>query len=406
MSRTLTEQILGGTAGEYVDRSVDRAYVHDGTGVLTLQAFKEMGVPLGIDVSRIAVLYDHICPANTGLTADLQKELRSFAKEQSIPFSDCGGGICHQVMSEGCILPGEVVVGADSHSCTGGAFGAFATGVGATDMAAIWASGETWFRVPETIGISLNRSLRGAAEAKDIALSVAARLGMEGATYCALEYTGDGVPSLDMESRLCICNMGIETGAKNAIFYADDICRTYLGQFGHRIAPQIPEDCGYREEIVLDLDDIVPVVALPHRVDTISPVTECTGIEVDQVLLGTCTNGRYSDLLRFSRLVRGKRVRVRTIVVPASKAVLLQASRDGIISDLIEAGCIIVSPGCGPCLGMHSGVLGDGDVCLSTANRNFKNRMGVGGTIYLASPATAAATALEGCIADPEVHYA
>ncbi len=169
MSRTLTEQILGGTAGEYVDRSVDRAYVHDGTGVLTLQAFKEMGVPLGIDVSRIAVLYDHICPANTGLTADLQKELRSFAKEQSIPFSDCGGGICHQVMSEGCILPGEVVVGADSHSCTGGAFGAFATGVGATDMAAIWASGETWFRVPETIGISLNRSLRGAAEAKDIA---------------------------------------------------------------------------------------------------------------------------------------------------------------------------------------------------------------------------------------------
>jgi len=403
MSQTLTERILGGDAGEYVDRKVDRAYVHDGTGVLTLEAFRSMGVPAGMDPEKISVLFDHICPANTGLTADLQRELRQYTCSTGMKFSDCGGGICHQIMSEGCILPGEVVVGADSHSCTGGAFGAFATGVGATDMAAIWASGETWFRVPETIGINLEGRLSGPAEAKDLALSVVSRLGMEGATYCALEYRGEGAATLSMEDRLCICNMGVETGAKNAIFYADPVCREYLGSYGHSIDLQIPSDCTYSREITIDLDDIVPLVAPPHRVDSARPVADLAGTKVDQVLLGTCTNGRYSDLKRFADIVRGGQVKVRTIVVPASREVLLCATRDGIMADLISAGCMVVSPGCGPCLGMHNGVLGDGEVCLSTANRNFKNRMGVGGLIYLASPSTAAATALAGCITDPEV---
>ncbi len=403
MSQTLTERILGGSAGEYVDRRVDRAYVHDGTGILTLEAFRSMGVQAGMDPEKISVLFDHICPANTGLTADLQRELRQYTCSAGMKFSDCGGGICHQIMSEGCILPGEVVVGADSHSCTGGAFGAFATGVGATDMAAIWASGETWFRVPETIGITLEGRLSGAAEAKDLALSIISHLGMEGATYCALEYRGEGAATLSMEDRLCICNMGVETGAKNAIFYADAVCREYLGRYGHEIDLQIPSDCSYHREVTIDLDDIIPLVAPPHRVDSGRPVADLAGTEVDQVLLGTCTNGRYSDLKRFAGIVRGRQVKVRTIVVPASRDVLLHATRDGIIADLIAAGCMVVTPGCGPCLGMHNGVLGDGEVCLSTANRNFKNRMGVGGLIYLASPSTAAATALEGCITDPEV---
>lgn len=403
MTQTLTERILGGNAGEYVDRKVDRAYVHDGTGVLTLEAFRSMGVQAGMNPEKISVLFDHICPANTGLTADLQRELRQYTRSEGMKFSDCGGGICHQIMSEGSILPGEVVVGADSHSCTGGAFGAFATGVGATDMAAIWASGETWFRVPETIRITLEGRLTGAAEAKDLALSIISRLGMEGATYCALEFRGEGAGTLSMEDRLCICNMGVETGAKNAIFYADPVCREYLGAYGYSIDLQIPADCRYHREITINLDDIVPLVAPPHRVDSGRPVTDLTGTEVDQVLLGTCTNGRYSDLQKFAGIVRGKQVKVRTIVVPASRDVLLRATQEGILADLIAAGCTVVSPGCGPCLGMHNGVLGDGEVCLSTANRNFRNRMGVGGSIYLASPSTAAATALAGYISDPEV---
>jgi methanogen homoaconitase large subunit len=406
MTQTLTERILGGGAGEYLDRTVDRAYVHDGTGVLTLAAFREMGVTPGIDPSKLSVLFDHICPANTGLTADLQRELRRYARDVGMNFSDCGGGICHQIMSEGIILPGEVVVGADSHSCTGGAFGAFATGVGATDMAAIWASGETWFRVPETIGITLEGRLRGMAEAKDLALAVVSKLGMEGATYCALEYYGEGAHTLDMEGRLCISNMGVETGAKNAIFYADPVCREYLAGYGHQIQVQTREDCTYREEICIDLNEVVPLVTVPHRVDSARPVADLAGTEVDQVLLGTCTNGRYGDLRRFSAIVRGKQVKVRTIVVPASQEILLRAMQDGIIADLIASGCMVVTPGCGPCLGIHSGVLGEGEVCLSTANRNFKNRMGVGGSIYLASPTTAAATALAGCITDPEVLHA
>jgi len=405
MRRTLTERILHGNTGEYVDAHVDRAYVHDGTGVLTLASFREMGVPIGIDPSRISVLFDHICPANNGITADLQRELRQYASSTGVFFSDCGGGICHQIMSEGVILPGEVVVGADSHSCTGGAFGAFATGVGATDMAAIWASGETWFRVPETIGITLEGSLSGGAEAKDLALSIVSRLGMEGATYAALEYTGPGSEAIDMDGRLCICNMGVETGAKNAIFYADAVCREYLAGYGHAIDIQTPEDCSYRQELTIDLDDLVPLVTVPHRVDSARPVADLQGTEVDQVLLGTCTNGRYSDLWRFAGIVRGSKVKVRTIIVPASASVLLRATQDGIIADLIAAGCMVVTPGCGPCLGIHSGVLGEGEVCLSTANRNFKNRMGVGGSIYLASPATAAATALTGYITEPEVFH-
>lgn len=405
MTHTLTEQILGGDAGEYVDRRVDRAYVHDGTGFLTLESFREMGVSPGIDPTRISVLFDHICPANTGLTADLQRELRLYARTAGMNFSDCGSGICHQIMSEGIILPGEVVVGADSHSCTGGAFGAFATGVGATDMAAIWASGETWFRVPETIGIRLEGHLSGAAEAKDLALAVVSRLGMEGATYCALEYYGDGAYTVDMEGRLCITNMGVETGAKNAIFYPDSVCRDYLAGYGHQITVRTRQDCTYKQEVQIDLDDIVPLVTVPHRVDSARPVSDLAGILVDQVLLGTCTNGRYDDLRRFASIVRGKHVKVRTIVVPASQDILLRATQDGIIADLIASGCMVMTPGCGPCLGTHSGVLGEGEVCLSTANRNFKNRMGVGGSIYLGSPSTAAATALAGCITDPEVSH-
>lgn len=399
---TLSETILGAPAGEFIDRKVDRAYAHDGTGVLTLEAFRQMGSAGLFDPSRIHVIFDHIVPANNSTTATLQRELREFASGSFLQFSDIGGGICHQCMSEGVVLPGEVVVGADSHSCTLGAFGAFATGVGATDMAAIWLTGETWFRVPQTIGVHLSGTLAGAAEAKDLALSVVSRLGMDGATYKALEFVGDGAAPLSMDDRLVLCNLAVETGAKTGMFYADAVTQEYLAGYGIAAGRQEQGVCDYAMGLDIDCADVVPVIAVPPRVDTVRPVHDLAGLTIDQVFVGTCTNGRYSDLARFARCVKGRAVAVRTIVVPASRAVLAEAVRTGVIADLIAAGCTIGTPGCGPCLGAHMGVLGEGEVCLSTANRNFKNRMGVGGEIYLASVGTAAASALEGEITEPE----
>ncbi len=399
---TLSERILGAPAGEYVDRKVDRAYVHDGTGVLTLETWKQMGAERLSDIPQLYVLFDHIVPANNSTTATLQHELRDFACGSFLKFSDIGGGICHQLMSEGVVLPGEVVVGADSHSCTPGAFGAFATGVGATDMAAIWLTGETWFRVPESIGISLSGSLQGGAEAKDLALSYVNRLGMDGGTYCALEFIGEGVRTLPMDDRLTLCNLSVETGAKTGMFYADDVTVRYLAAAGQKAAPQVPEPCTYGRTLDFDLTDIVPLIAIPPRVDTVKPVEDLAGISLDQVFIGTCTNGRYSDLVRLARIVKGRKVAVRTIVVPASRAVLEEAIRTGVLADIVAAGCTIGTPGCGPCLGAHMGVLGEGEVCLSTANRNFRNRMGVGGEIYLSSVSTAATSALAGEITEPE----
>ena len=400
---TLSERILGAAAGEYVDRKVDRAYVCDGTGMLTLETWKQMGAERLSDLPQLYVIFDHIAPANNSTTATLQHELREFACGSFLHFSDIGGGICHQLMSEGVVLPGEVVVGADSHSCTPGAFGAFATGVGATDMAAIWLNGETWFRVPDSISIYLSGSLRGGVEAKDLALSYVSTLGMDGGTYCALEFTGDGTRTLPMDDRLTLCNLSVETGAKTGMFYADDVTVRYLAGSGQKVSPQVPEPCTYSRELEFDLADIVPLVAIPDRVDTVKPVQDLAGLSLDQVFIGTCTNGRYSDLARAAKIVKGKKVAVRTIVVPASRAVLAEAIRTGVLADLVGAGCTIGTPGCGPCLGAHMGVLGEGEICLSTANRNFKNRMGVGGEIYLSSVATAATSALAGEITEPEV---
>jgi methanogen homoaconitase large subunit len=398
---SLSERILSGFAGEYVDRPVDRAYVHDGTGVLTLETWRAIGTGTIARPSRVYVLFDHIIPANNSTTADLQHELRNFAVSSGLHFSDSGGGICHQLMGEGIALPGEVIAGADSHTCTLGAFGAFATGVGATDMAAIFASGSTWFRVPETIGLVLSGKLRGCAEAKDLALTYVARLGMDGGTYHALEFIGDGVSSLSMDSRMTLCNLSVETGAKTGMCYADSATREYLMSRGHEIVVQDPPDVAYSREYSFNLGEIGPVIAVPPRVDTIRPVDDLAGIGLDQVFVGTCTNGRYEDLSRFAAIVRGKKVKIRTIIGPASQKILLLASRTGVLSDLLAAGCTVLPPGCGPCLGAHMGVIGEGEVCLSTSNRNFRNRMGVGGEIYLSSVATAAASALRGEITVP-----
>lgn len=390
--------------GEIVEAQVDYCMSHDGTSVLAIKSFKEMGSVRVWDASRIVIPFDHNVPANTETAALLQSEVRSWAKEQGIAnFFDCGSGICHQIMAEGGFaLPGLLVVGADSHSCTYGALGAFGTGVGATDMAEIYSQGRLWLKVPETLGIRILGHPNPYLSAKDISLMVIADLGSDGATYRTVEYSGPVVEKLSISGRMTLCNMGVEMGAKAAIVAADEKTDEFLrgrARQGYAHVQSDPGSCDREKEF--DVSDLEPLVALPFRVDNAKPVSEVAGTEIDQVFLGTCTNGRLEDLEIAAGILKGKKVAVRTLVIPASREVLLDALRRGVIETLLSAGAMIGTPGCGPCLGAHMGVLGEGEVCLSTSNRNFPGRMGKGGRVYLASPATAAASALKGFIVPP-----
>jgi len=391
-------------AGEIVEAKVDYAMAHDGTSVLAIKAFREMGSERVFDPERIVVPFDHIVLANNTTAADLQREVRSWAKDQRIVhFYEGGRGICHQVFpEEGFALPGTLLVGADSHSCTYGAFGAFGTGVGATDMAEIFSRGRLWFKVPETMGIRISGELGRRVLAKDLILMLVGAIGADGATYKALEYLGQTVEGLSISGRMTLCNMGVEMGAKAAIVPPDAVTEEYLKERAREPYRPVHADPGsYDSEMEFEVSDLEPQLAAPFRVDNVRPVSELSGTEVDQVFIGTCTNGRYEDLEAAARILKGGTVRARTLVIPASREVFLQALSSGIIEILVEAGAMIGTPGCGPCLGAHMGVIAEGEVCLSTSNRNFPGRMGKGGLVYLASPATAAATALEGKIADP-----
>ncbi|MHC1631261.1 MAG: 3-isopropylmalate dehydratase large subunit [Methanotrichaceae archaeon] len=391
-------------AGDIVEAKLDFAMSHDGTSVLAIKAFKEMGSKKVWDPERIVIPFDHIVPANNSTTADLQKEVRDWIEEQGIThFYDGGNGICHQVFPEqGFALPGTLVVGADSHSCTYGAFGAFGTGVGATDMAEIYSRGKLWFKVPETIGIRITGKLEPGVFAKDLALMVVGNLGADGATYKTIEYAGEVIENLSVSGRMTLCNMGVEMGAKASIVPPDETTESYLRNRARQPYHQIHSDPGsYERELELDVTDLEPQVAVPFRVDNVKPVSDLEGTEVDQVFIGTCTNGRFEDLATAAKMSKGREFKVRTLVIPASREVLLKTLSTGILETLVKSGAMIGTPGCGPCLGAHLGVLGEGEVCLSTANRNFPGRMGKGGLIYLASPATAVATALCGSITDP-----
>ena len=391
-------------AGEIVEAEVDYAMSHDGTSVLAIKAFTEMGSERVWDPERIVVPFDHIVPANNSTAADLQRMVRSWARDQGIVhFFEGGRGICHQVFpEEGFALPGTLLVGADSHSCTYGAFGAFGTGVGATDMAEIYSRGRLWFKVPETIAVRISGRLGEMVLAKDLTLMLVGAIGADGATYRALEYLGETVESLSISGRMTLCNMGVEMGAKAAIVPADGTTEEYLrGRARGPYQPVRSDPGSYDAEMEFDVSDLSPQVAVPFRVDQVRPVGDLAGKEVDQVFIGTCTNGRLEDLEIAARILKGREVKARTLVIPASREVLLQALSSGVLEALVRAGAMIGTPGCGPCLGAHMGVIAEEEVCLSTANRNFPGRMGKGGLVYLASPATAAASAISGEIIDP-----
>jgi methanogen homoaconitase large subunit len=360
------------------------------------------------DPDKIVIVYDHNVPANNPGSAEFQRITREFAREQGIKnIYTHGEGICHQVLPEkGYIKPGMVVVGADSHTCTYGAFGAFATGMGATDMAAVFASGKTWFMVPFAYKIIVDGSLGTYVTAKDVILSIIGEIGSDGATYKSLEFSGDTLDSMDVSGRMTIANMVIECGAKNGIMEPNQATLNYLEERG--IAGfdlfRSDSDSLYEREYEFQVHDLEPQLACPHNVDNVLPVSKVTGTHIDQALIGSCTNGRLEDLRIAAEVLGDRPVHqdVRLIVVPASRQIYLDALEEGIIETFLHAGALICNPGCGPCLGAHMGVLTEGEVCVSTTNRNFVGRMGdPNSEVYLANPAVVAYSAIHGEIRDP-----
>jgi len=413
MSKTISEKIFtrasgkDAHSGDIVIANVDSAMMHDGMAKLVMDAFHEMGGKRLWDPSKVAAVIDHVAPSANEAISVVQKNLREFAFKHGANFFEVGSGVCHQIMIEsGLVFPGSLVVGSDSHTCTYGAIGAFATGIGSTEMAAVFLSGKLWFKVPETLKIDVEGKLPPMVFPKDVILKIVGTVKADGANYKAIEYCGSTVREMDIEGRLTLSNMAIEMGAKTGLVEPDRKTLAYLRSFGHN--PQTgyksDEDAEYSEKIVLDVSDLEPQVACPDLVDNVKPVPEVEGKDVNQVFIGSCTNGRLSDLRVAAKIMKGKKVKrgVRVIVTPASRMVYMQALKEGLIDVFLDAGCAVCNPGCGPCAGGHQGILASGEVCVSTSNRNFKARMGSAESqIYLVSPATAAATAIEGKLTDP-----
>ncbi|MCD4776982.1 MAG: 3-isopropylmalate dehydratase large subunit [Candidatus Aegiribacteria sp.] len=414
MGETFAVKVLGRAAGKKVREGeivfVEPDYIltHDNSSAI-IGKF-ESTVPGGKVKypGRLAIVLDHVTPAASSKNAAGHMKIREFVREQGITnFFDIGTGICHQVMPEmGLVKPGSIVVGSDSHTCTYGAFNCFATGIDRTEAAGIWITGRTWFRVPETMNIELNGSFDAAVSSKDLILTIIGDVGAGGANYMAVEFNGPAVGGLRISDRMTIANMGIEMGAKIAAFPANMLTSKYLQDLGMDTSGAVwsDHDAEYASSLEYDLSDIIPVIACPHQVDNVVPVEEMAGMKIDQVFLGTCTNGRAEDLKAAADILRGERVHagVRMIIAPASRKQYLRAMKMGVMQDLVESGAVVLPPGCGPCLGAHQGVLAPGEKCLSTANRNFKGRMGEKeAEIYLSSPETAAASAIAGKIVDP-----
>ncbi len=413
MGKTLSEKILSqksgidAKAGDIVIAKVDLIFVQDTTGPLTTRQFEAAGFEHLADSQRAVVFLDHAAPSpNRGLSND-HMLLRHFARQTGCLVFGVGDGVCHQIVAESLAKPGDVIIGADSHTVTAGGLGAFATGMGSSDTAVAFALGRTWLRVPESIKIVLTGSFPGGVSAKDLILYLIGQIGADGATYKSLEFGGDTVDNMSISQRLTIANMAVEAGAKAGLFPADKTTQDYLisqGR-GNHYQPLSPDpDANYEQVINIDVAKLEPVVSKPHTVDNTTPARELKGTKIQQVFIGTCTNGRLEDLAIAAKILEEKKCHpeTRLIVAPASRQVLLAAINAGYVQTLVDAGAVILPPGCGACLGVHQGVLGDGESCLSTANRNFKGRMGnPEAFIYLGSPATAVATAIAGEITDP-----
>ena len=409
---TLAEKILAAAAGldavvpgQIVVAAVDVAIAQDGTGPLAIQQLEELGVAT-VKAPTCIFFIDHAAPAPRRELANAQKTIRAFCASSGATLSDLEMGVCHQRVAESYARPGDLVIGADSHTCMAGALGAFATGMGSTDVAVGMASGQTWLRVPETFRIAVDGELRPGVEAKDLMLTLIGDLGADGATYRALEIGGGTIGGLELDGRLTISNLAVEMGAKVGLMEADEKTLAFFkGRTGAEVRPVAADaDAEYVEELEFEVGGLGPQVARPHRVDSVCPVEDVEGTPVAEGLIGTCTNGRLEDLRAAARVLEGRNVApgVRLIVAPASREVMLGALREGLIEVFTVAGAAVMCPGCASCVGTHQGVPGDGENVVSTANRNFKGRMGnPEAFIYLASPATVAASCVEGAIADP-----
>jgi 3-isopropylmalate/(R)-2-methylmalate dehydratase large subunit len=420
MGQTFAEKVLAKKAGldavqpgEIVTVQPDRLLTHDNTADIA-NKFRKIGVDRVANPTMNVIVLDHVAPAANETYAANHQAIRAFVASQGIPaFYDIGEGICHQVLPEqGHAWPGAVIVGSDSHTPTAGAFGAFAAGIGRTEAAAVMATGEIWLRVPETLRILVAGELPERVAPKDVILHIIGDLRADGATYCSVEFAGAAIDAMSVAGRMTLTNMAAEMGAKNAVVEPDDTTWAWLAERGlgdkeirrQGAGVKADADATYAGVFEYDVSALAPQIAKPHTVDNVAPVAEVAGTRIDQALIGTCTNGRLEDLRAAADLLRGRHIApdVRLLVLPASREVLLAAIEQGIIRDLVTAGATLLNPGCGPCLGAHEGCMAPGEATISTANRNFKGRMGSkNAAIYLGSPATVAASALTGVITDP-----
>ncbi len=419
MGMTMTQKILAAhagldsvKAGQLITCKLDLVHGNDITTPVAVNVFKTFGVDKVFDKDKISIVPDHFVPNKDIKSAEQCKYIREFAREKGITnFFEVGQmGIEHALLPEkGLVVAGDVVIGADSHTCTYGALGAFSTGVGSTDMAAGMATGEAWFKVPSAIKFNLTGKLNKYVSGKDVILHIIGMIGVDGALYKSMEFSGEGLKNLSMDSRLCMANMAIEAGAKNGIFAVDEKTLEFCKQHSKKtpVVYEADADAEYDAVYDIDLSTIRPTVAFPHLPENTKTVDEIgeKEVKIDQVVIGSCTNGRMEDLRIAHEILKGKKVSsdIRVIIIPGTQKIYLQAIAEGIIQDLIEAGCAVSTPTCGPCLGGYMGILAAGERCVSTTNRNFVGRMGhVDSEVYLASPATAAASALTGYITNPE----
>jgi homoaconitate hydratase family protein len=415
----ITEKILAKSSskdsvqpGDIVDSYVDILMIHDLTGPLAVKSFEKIGIKKVWNNKKVVIVLDHQIPAESITAAELHKTMRKFAEEQELKIYDVGkGGICHQVLPEkGHVLPGKVILGADSHTCTYGALGAFATGIGSTEAAAVMATGKIWLKVPETIKVNINGEFKKFVTPKDLILFIIGKLGAGGAIYKSIEFFGSTIASMSMAGRMTLCNMTVEMGAKNGIIEPDKITKKFLEKRTDQSLNTIEalrsdNDASYEKIIDFNITNLEPQIACSPSVDNIKLVSETKNIQINQAFIGSCTNGRIEDLRLAAMILKDKKVKdnVRTLVIPASQEVYLDALKEGLIQTFTNAGALVCGPSCGPCLGGHIGLLAKDEICISTSNRNFIGRMGSKeAKVYLASPATVAASAITGRITNPQ----